>query len=319
MWRCSSCGTLIDEAFDACWNCGAAQDGTPDADFHAEPGDSVVPDLGPDPEPPTESAAEIEAARIMHERIVELCSAGNIVEANGLCELLEEQGIRAQVVGDELGIAAGMLPLGEATAPRIWVRESDADRAREIINRWRVEQENGPVELPESEPSPEVELPVEPEEAALPSDVRFRFLNQGFFLAGFVCILVGAVWAWKNSMALSHYSATADASGVSMSPYVKRISSKPEDRNLPLQPFIKTPFWLEFATSARYAYVVDGKTYEAYENFDEGEQPPYQVQVHYNPQKPAEYLVGSIAPPWVVLLFACGIAAFLSFVGYQFR
>jgi hypothetical protein len=319
MWRCSSCGTLIDEAFDACWNCGAAQDGTANADFHAEPNDSAVPDLGPDPEPPTESAAEIEAARVMHERIVELCSAANIVEADGICELLDEAGIQARVVGDDLGTAAGCLPLGEATTPRIWVRESDADHARQVIQQWQEQQENGPIELPDNDDWLEGESPVEADETALPSDVRFHFLNQGFFLAGFVCIIVGAVWAWQNSLTLSKYSAVADGRYVSSDLGDFKMVSVPDDRNLPLQPFIKTRFSYEFSKNVRYAYVVAGKTCDAYMEVDEGQEPPDQVPIHYDPHDPAEHVVGSIAPPWVVMLFAGGIAAFLSFVGYQFR
>jgi rubrerythrin len=46
---------------------------------------------------------------------------------------LEDRGIRTQVVGETLRTAAGDLPLGQTLAPRIWVREGDARRAREII------------------------------------------------------------------------------------------------------------------------------------------------------------------------------------------
>ena len=33
MWQCEKCREEVDEPFDACWNCGAARDGTPDPDF----------------------------------------------------------------------------------------------------------------------------------------------------------------------------------------------------------------------------------------------------------------------------------------------
>ena len=33
MWNCEQCSEAIDENFDACWNCGAARDGTPNPIF----------------------------------------------------------------------------------------------------------------------------------------------------------------------------------------------------------------------------------------------------------------------------------------------
>jgi hypothetical protein len=319
MWQCPKCGTQIDEGFDLCWNCGTGQDGTPTLGFRAEPGDSAVPDLGPDPELPPVSEADIQAARVMRERIVELCSAANVVEADGLCEMLEEAGIQARVVGDDLGAAAGCLPLGEATAPRLWVHESDLDRAREVIDQWRRELEHEPIEPPESDGPPEWETAAESEEAAIPSDVRFRFLNQAFFIAGFACIVIGAVWAWKNSTTLSEYSATTEGRWVEVGLGGVEMVRSRHDRNLPLQPIVESqPSW-KFSIRATYAYVVAGKIYNASMDFDEGATPLTRVAIHYNSQEPAKHVVGSIAPPWVVLLFAFGIAAFLSFVGYQFR
>ncbi len=137
MWQCPNCGEQIDDEFDACWKCGTAQDGTRAADFHAEPNDPAVPDRGADPEPPAESEEERQSDRMLHERLVEVCSAGNIVEADGLCELLEEAGIHARVVGEGFGVAAAGLALGEAVSPRIWVYERDLARAREVIDQWR--------------------------------------------------------------------------------------------------------------------------------------------------------------------------------------
>ena len=206
----------------------------------------------------------------MHERIVEVCSAGNMVEADGLCELLEEAGIQARVVGDDLGIAAGGLPLGESIAPRIWVHESDAARAREVIDQWRDRTDERADRFGRRATDlPEWESPVEPEEAALPSDVRFRFLSQGFFLAGLVCVLVGAIWAWKNSLTLSKYSATTEGRLAGMSPATSRVVSVPRDPNLPLQPIVKKPISFEFVAKVRYAYVVAGKTYDAYRDYDD--------------------------------------------------
>jgi hypothetical protein len=68
------------------------------------------------------------------DRIVEVCSAADSIEARFLCDVLAEKGIRADVAGAALGAVAGLVPLGETTAPRIWVREGDSGRAREIVN-----------------------------------------------------------------------------------------------------------------------------------------------------------------------------------------
>ena len=148
MWQCPNCGEPIDDEFDACWKCGTAQDGTPAAEFRAEPDDPTVPDLGPDSETRAISAADAEAERMRNERIVELCSVGNMAEADGLCELLQEAGIRTRIVGDFLGNAAGCLPLGETTAPRVWVRQRDAAHARRVIRKWRNQEENELAECP---------------------------------------------------------------------------------------------------------------------------------------------------------------------------
>jgi len=309
MWRCPNCGEQIGNEFDACWKCGTAQDGGRAADFHAEPSDPAAPDRGPDPQAPTASAEDAEAARIVRERIVELCSAGDIVEAECVCELLEEAGIPARIVNDGLGIAAGGVPFGEPIAPRIWVRESEAAHAREVIEQWQEQQENEPIEFPGSEGSPERGEPIEAEYAALPSDVRFRFLSQGFFIAGLVCILAGAIWAWKNSMTLSMYSGTAVGRAIDVSRYWRHNTSMPGGPGQRLGCVSRV--------AVQYAYVVDAHLYHA--QVDDAEGDIYHVPIHYDPHNPAQHVVGSIAPPWVVLIFAVGIAAFLSFVGYQFR
>ncbi len=138
MWRCPNCGEQIGDEFDQCWNCGTAPDGTRDADFHAESSDSTVPDPGPEPERPPEAAdLASEKSAADRQRVVEVCSAADVVEARGLCDLLEEAGIAGRVVGEYLGGAAGSLPLGEPIAPRIWVHEADLARAHQIIERWR--------------------------------------------------------------------------------------------------------------------------------------------------------------------------------------
>lgn len=67
------------------------------------------------------------------EDIVEVYSAADLGEAYFLRDRLEEAGIAARVVGDTL---TGMIPLGEETAPRVWVFRRDETRAREFIAEY---------------------------------------------------------------------------------------------------------------------------------------------------------------------------------------
>ncbi|MCE5267611.1 MAG: DUF2007 domain-containing protein [Planctomycetaceae bacterium] len=218
------------------------------------------------------------------EEIVELCSAGNVTEADSICEVLADASIQAQVVGDILGTAGGGLPLGETIAPRVWVHKGDLVRAREIVERWREECESGERDLPETEPAATDEEPVEEDlKGPLPSDVRFRFLNQVFWIGGMVCIAIGAIWAWQNWAAISQHPGLADGK-------------------------------LE---GAGYSYVVGGKTY--YAGADSGRKMPSHAPVYYDPKRPVSHVVGPIAPPWLIFGIAMSIGLLLCFVGYQFR
>ena len=215
---------------------------------------------------------------------MELCSAANTVEAQEYCNVLQEGGITARVVGDSLANAAGKLPFGEPIAPRVWVRESDAARAREVLARRVAESRNEFADWPESEGTPQWEVPGEPEEGELPSDRRFRFLSQGFWIVGFACVVIGSLWAWQNGAILSKYSATTRG----------RLVNRGD-----------------------YTYTVDREIY--YAEAKDWRHAPAAVTVYYNPHDPSKHIIGSVAPPWVVLAFAFGLGAFLAFVGYQFR
>ena len=101
------------------------------SDFLADPARYINAAWDFDPEIAEATFSEADA-----DRVVEVYSAANSVEAHGLHGILEERGIRAEVVGESLANAAGRLPLGQSIAPRIWVREGDAGRAREIIEEY---------------------------------------------------------------------------------------------------------------------------------------------------------------------------------------
>jgi hypothetical protein len=284
MWRCPNCGEQIEPEFEVCWKCGTAQDGTRTEDFLAEANDPAGPDRGPDPEPAQESAEDVAAAKARHERIVELCSAATAFEAQEICNVLQEGGIQARVVGDALASAAGGLVMGEPIAPRVWVLASEAGRARELLARRFAESAEEFADWPESEGKPQWEVSGEPEEAELPSDRRFRFLSQGFWIVALACVAVGSTWAWKNGATISEHPATA----------LGRL-----------------------VDHSYYTYTVGGETYDAAAG--NARYAPVTVTIHYDPHNPEKHIVGNIAPPWVVLAFAFGLAAFLAFVGYQFR
>jgi hypothetical protein len=65
----------------------------------------------------------------------EVYSAGDIIEANAVCDELAEAGIEALIVNDSLQNAVGDLPF-TVVGPRVWVSESNVGQARLIIEEW---------------------------------------------------------------------------------------------------------------------------------------------------------------------------------------
>ncbi len=68
-----------------------------------------------------------------NEDLVEVYRAENSVQAHLMASALEDEGIRAYV-DDQIENTAG-LPLGWVTAPRILVAQSDAARARTLLEQ----------------------------------------------------------------------------------------------------------------------------------------------------------------------------------------
>ena len=64
---------------------------------------------------------------------VELYRAANSIDAHMVCNHLENAGIQSQVLGDVLESSAGGIPLGDSTAPVVYVDRSDAERAQQLI------------------------------------------------------------------------------------------------------------------------------------------------------------------------------------------
>jgi len=72
----------------------------------------------------------------MLQSLVEVYAAANIPQAHLVKAALADEGIEAQIVGENLQGAMGELPLGWSSLPRVLVEHSDAARAREIVAGW---------------------------------------------------------------------------------------------------------------------------------------------------------------------------------------
>jgi hypothetical protein len=77
-----------------------------------------------------------------HENIVRLATARDPQEAEFWRQALEDEGIRCRVVGEFLG-SFGVVPPGHPV-PEVWVRQVDAERARQILDKL-----SGPAREPE--------------------------------------------------------------------------------------------------------------------------------------------------------------------------
>ncbi len=71
---------------------------------------------------------------------MEVYAAGSLLEADAICDLLNEAGIEALVVGENLQIALGEIPVSQA-APRVWAAAEDAFRARAVIDEWQKDRQ----------------------------------------------------------------------------------------------------------------------------------------------------------------------------------
>jgi hypothetical protein len=78
-----------------------------------------------------------------------LYQAANAIEAHMLSEMLRQQGIAAQVLGEHLQGGVGELPA--AGLIRLVVDEQDYSAARAVVEQWDAEQ---PRDLPALRPAP---------------------------------------------------------------------------------------------------------------------------------------------------------------------
>ncbi len=254
------------------------------------------------PKDPTEIAAD---------RIYEVYSAANPIEAQALCAVLEEEAIQVQIVGDQLGSAAGCLPLGEALEPRIWVRESDVKRAREIIQEWTNQPQ------PQWNWPPQTDEVEEPESEDMPkkSCGRFNWLCQGCAIVGAASILIGTLWALCNWATISKYPETAEGVLVGGKRHFESHPTQPFDKNIPIPR--RQAYSLSVRYELQYGFVVDGKAY--YATDQNGNIDNRHVPIHYDPQDPEQNVVGPIIRPWTILASTWGIGAFLLLAGFGYH
>lgn len=249
-----------------------------------------------------------DSSEMAADRIVEVYSAANVIEAQELCAVLEEEAIQTQIVGDQLGNAAGCLPLGEVLEPRIWVRESDAKRAQEIIEEWT------------NQPQPQWSWPVqgddeeEPEDEGTPqaSSSRFFWLCQGCAIVGTASILIGALWALCNWATMCKYPETTE--GVLVGNRLYYEGDFTPDDNIPITGE-RANFSIRYRL--RYGFFVDGKTYYAVDQ--NGNVHDRHVPIHYDPNHPEQNVVGPIIRPRTILVSTWGIGAILLLVGFGYR
>ena len=152
--------------------------------------------------------------------VVELCSAANSVEAFTIADAIEAAGIKASVVGDVLqATAAGAIPLGEASAPRIWVTRQHEQKARELLAQLQADAaEVGPSPGTGSEAGDEAWAEAgEPAEEPV-AEPRPRhdvsLLSVLLALAGLGSIGVGIHYGVTNGWLLARYSRSAKATCV---------------------------------------------------------------------------------------------------------
>jgi hypothetical protein len=303
MWNCPNCGEQIDDAFDACWKCGTAQDGTRAADFQPEPGDPETHDPRADPDPPDEQVADDPR----NDRIVELCEAANAFEAHALCGLLEEAGVRCRIVGETLGNAAGGLPLGETIAPRIWVREEDAARAWQIIDEQT--GETGQQWIWPAEPAEPDAAPDEDHAPRVPGAGSHR-RGRVLLFTGLAFVVLGIALALNDWIIVHKYAGTAEGVVVQCETHHSVDPRPTSDLPVPrLSPTLSV--WYE----VQYAFVVNSETY--YSVVPHCQRFAWRISIHYDPRDPAANIRGPLTSPWPVLAVALAIGGGLSLAGYR--
>jgi hypothetical protein len=237
------------------------------------------------------------------ERIVELCSAADVLEAYTLRSRLEEAGIRCRVVGELLAGGACSMALGETVTPRIWVREEDATRAREIVDEW-----TRPFRLSGDAGAPDELTELKEEDGSPAPASGWRWLGGSLAFAGVAVILFGTVVAWQNWIMLHHCS--AETRGVfvcCLSHWSTPPVSPPEIPAVSQLPAYSV--WYD----ACYTFVADDKTYFSVDHGSRHARAD--MPIHYDPHHPTTNYAGALTSPRGVLAGTLGTGATLFLAG----
>lgn len=68
--------------------------------------------------------------------MIRVYTAADPADAQLVCDLLNDRGLKAVVQGEALWAARGEIPAGPTTAPSVWVNEPDVDQARALIAEY---------------------------------------------------------------------------------------------------------------------------------------------------------------------------------------
>jgi hypothetical protein len=332
MWHCPACNEALDDAFDVCWNCGTDRDGLADPLFRRATDDASNLGSGPGPEDElaemdSDTADQPTPAKNAADRtkILELCSAADIVEANAIADVLEEAGIRVSIVGDALQGSAGGTPLGEATSPRLWISSEDLLRAREALAAYRIRNLDDIQRDQEKPPADEIDADYDawmaetgvveepPDEERPRRDVGL--LSVLLILIGMGSIAAGVGYGLKNHQLSVRYSGQAIATSVITKLWQQwhsnRITTVPDLREHWYGGYY-APKW-----TTGYYYNVGGAWHRVVVTDDV--QPNDIIVIRYDPENPGDYQIKEILPPAWCVAIGLASAVFSFFLAYQFR
>ena len=248
--------------------------------------------------------------------IVEVYSAKDAVEAQGIRGALQQVGIEARIVGDSLGNAAGWLPLGQVIAPRIWVRESDQSRARQVIADW-ISGVPGDVAVPDETDRLEsqAEEPAPADREAPARGARMNLLGKGIVVLVVGSIVLGAVAAARNHLYLTQWE-RAEARRCGME-FVRFEDGAPRAaRDLPA----RIEGGVRIVYRLQYVYMAEGSPYYlSFETRTGWAGQPDSLAVHYNPRDPRERVVGPLMSPSWCLVIGTVVGALLLFSANRLR
>lgn len=244
-------------------------------------------------------------SRMIEDKIVEVYAAADSVEAERLRELLEEEGIPATVVGDEINHLAGSMSFGGVASPRIWVHEQDKEKAAELIQEWLDESAAGTddADFDQAEQQSELNAASDSDEEGTSAE-GISALGKLLIVFGLGFVLTGAYYARSNQQLAATFAGDAEAVRVAVFPLAQGMPPGQE----------QAPRTFD----AYYEYRVNGEAYEArLTNLWSEANAPATLSVHFKPGNPHEHWIGSLPSPWLPLVFGTFFGVLVMFIVYR--